>query len=155
MAQPRPVARSALLDTGPLAEALLATCAIPGVFLVVERDGRPLADGAYVANVPVRQAIELGAASLVVFDGRPRLASRGELKDVRNSMTAAFAASLQRQYVNDIHYARDLVPVLCLPGQPAGHIKGFDFANAGTTVQDARQAARNHLAELFTRQLSP
>jgi NTE family protein len=144
----------ALLRTGPLVEALLATCAIPGVFPMVQQDGRALVDGAYVANVPVRQAIELGAASIVVFDGRPRLASRGELKDVRNSMTAAFAASLQRQYVNDIHYARDRVPVLCVPGQPADHVKGFDFSHAGTMIQEARQIAGNYLAAVFTRQLS-
>jgi NTE family protein len=101
-----------------------------------------------VANVPVRQAIELGASSIVVFDGRPRLTSRGELKDVRYSMTAAFAAALRWQYLCDVEYARGLVPVLCLPGQPSGHIKGFDFSGVAAMISDAYATARGHLAAL-------
>jgi NTE family protein len=138
-----------LMHEGPLIEALLATCAVPGVFPMVRRNARLLADGAYVANVPVRQAIELGAASLVVFDGRPRLASRGELKDVRYSMTAAFAATLKQQYLHDVEYARHMVPVLCLPGQSSRHMKGFDFSNVGTTIKEAHEVARNHLTTAF------
>jgi NTE family protein len=137
-----------LLHTGPLIDALLATCAIPGVFPLVNWNDRWLADGGYVANVPVRQAIELGAASIVVFDGRPRLVSRGELKDVRYSMTAAFGAALRWQYLHDIEYARSLVPILCLPGQADGHIKGFDFSQVGSMIRDAHEVTRNYLAGL-------
>ncbi|MGC7095360.1 patatin-like phospholipase family protein [Amycolatopsis lurida] len=132
--------------SGELIEALLATCAIPGVFPLVRRGGRLLADGGYVANAPVRQAIELGAASIIVFDGRPRVPSRGEPRDVRDSMTAAFAAALGRQYENDIDYARGVVPVLCVPGQPTSHVKGFDFADAEAVIRHACQTARAHLA---------
>ncbi|MDX3191827.1 patatin-like phospholipase family protein [Streptomyces sp. MN03-5084-2B] len=135
----------AVLNEGELLDALLATCAIPGVFPLVRRGGELLADGGYVANTPVRQAIELGAASLVLFDGRPRIAARGEPRDVRDSMTAAFAAALNRQHVNDVEYARAHMPVLCLPGQPGGHIKGFDFTNAGTLIRDAQRAVEAFL----------
>ncbi|UOX85606.1 patatin-like phospholipase family protein [Amycolatopsis sp. FBCC-B4732] len=137
----------ALLEQGDLVDALLATCAIPGVFPLIRRDGKLLADGGYVANVPIRQAIDLGAASLVVFDGRPRLATRGEPKDVRDSTTAAFAAALNRQYVNDIEFARETMPVLCLPGQPTGHVKGFDFGNSAKMISDAQDASRHFLRQ--------
>lgn len=138
----------AVLDQGDLSDALLATCAIPGVFPSIRRDGRLLADGAYVANAPVRQAIELGAASLIVFDGRPRVPARDEPRDVRDTITAAFAAALNRQYVTDIEHARSVVPVMCLPGQCTRHIKGFDFTHAEMMIDDAREATRSFLHQL-------
>src|SRR5579872_3109753 len=57
-----------VIDSGPLVPALLASAAIPGVFPSVAHDGRRLFDGGVVANVPVRQALALGAQSLVVLD---------------------------------------------------------------------------------------
>jgi NTE family protein len=136
----------AILSDGPLLDALLATCAIPGVFPLIRRDGRLLADGGYVANVPVREAIDLGAASIVVFDGRPRIPLRQEPRDVRDSMTAAFAAALKRQYWNDVEYARTRVPVLCLPGQPMRHVKAFDFAACAEVIRHAHACVREYLA---------
>jgi NTE family protein len=135
-----------VLQEGDLTSALLATCAIPGVFPLVEVNGSFLADGGYVANVPVRQALDLGAASMVVLDGRPRIGSRGSPKDVRDAMTAAFAAALKQQYENDIAYARSRVPVLCPPGQPTGHVKGFDFEQVPSLIAGAREAAEVYFA---------
>ncbi|MEV4144083.1 patatin-like phospholipase family protein [Amycolatopsis sp. NPDC049691] len=139
---------AAVLDQGDLLDALLATCAIPGVFPVIRRDGKLLADGGYVANAPVRQAIDLGAGSLIVFDGRPRIPARGEPRDVRDTITAAIAANLNRQYDADIEYARSAVPVVCLPGQSTSHVKGFDFTHAGKMIHDAREAGRTFLRQL-------
>jgi NTE family protein len=136
------------LRAGDLVDALLATCAIPGVFPLVRRGDRILADGGCVANVPIRQAIELGAASLVVFDGRPRMVSRGDFRDVRASMTAALAAALKQQYECDLGHARRLMPVLCLPGQPSQHVRGFDFTDVAALIGAAHDAARAYLAPL-------
>lgn len=135
----------AVLRDGELIPALLATCAIPGVFPLVRLGERLLADGGYVANVPVRQAIDLGAASLVVFDGRPRIV-RDQPKDVRGSMTAAFAAALKQQHDNDLAHAATIMPVLRPPGQPASHVKGFDFTRTEAIIEDARAAASTYFA---------
>ncbi|MCS7483521.1 patatin-like phospholipase family protein [Umezawaea endophytica] len=137
-----------VLRDGALVDALLATCAIPGVFPLVRMGRRHLADGGYVANVPVRQALDLGAASIVVFDGRPRIASRGAPRDVRDSIRAAFAATLNQQYDSDVAHARRHVPVLCPPGQAAEHVKGFDFSTVETMIVTARAAARDYFAGL-------
>ncbi len=61
-------ARPYAVQDGPLLPALLASAAIPGIFPPVEHDGRRLFDGGVVANVPMRQAVAMGAGSLVVFD---------------------------------------------------------------------------------------
>src|SRR3974390_2630905 len=61
-------ARPHLLRDGPLLPALLASSAIPGIFPPVEHGSLRLYDGGLVANVPMRQAVAMGARSLVVLD---------------------------------------------------------------------------------------
>ena len=62
---PRPARMCCARDPGP---ALLASAAIPGIFPPVELGPRRLYDGGLVANVPMRQAVAMGARSLVVLD---------------------------------------------------------------------------------------
>jgi NTE family protein len=50
-----------VLDSGPLGTALRATMAIPAYFDPIERDGRLLADGGVLNNVPVDVARGMGA----------------------------------------------------------------------------------------------
>lgn len=57
-----------LVTTGKVWPAVVASCAIPGVFKPVRRDGLVLVDGGVVENVPVRSAIQLGADSVIACD---------------------------------------------------------------------------------------
>lgn len=50
-----------ILSEGDLVSAILASCAIPGVFLPIERDGRVLVDGGISCNVPVDVARDMGS----------------------------------------------------------------------------------------------
>lgn len=56
------------IQTGPIVTAMLANSAIPGIFPPVSRDGRDLYDGGLITNTPVREALAMGARSLVVLD---------------------------------------------------------------------------------------
>jgi NTE family protein len=60
--------RRVVLRDGPVATAVLASTAIPGVFPPVERDGRLLVDGSVVDMVPAGLARELGADIVVAVD---------------------------------------------------------------------------------------
>ena len=55
-------------SSGPMAEPLLASAAIPAVFPPVEIDGERYIDGAVVYDVPVQRAVELGATRLYVLN---------------------------------------------------------------------------------------
>jgi NTE family protein len=57
-----------VLDRGPLARAIRASCAIPGVFQPVEFQGRLLVDGGTVDNLPVTVAREKGADIVIAVD---------------------------------------------------------------------------------------
>jgi NTE family protein len=61
-------AEPALICSDDLQSALLASTAIPGIYPPVKRDGKRLYDDGPVANVPMRQALAMGARSLGVPD---------------------------------------------------------------------------------------
>jgi NTE family protein len=52
-----------LLSTGPAIESILATTAIPGIFLPVHLGGDVLMDGAIANNTPILTAAKLGAST--------------------------------------------------------------------------------------------
>jgi len=52
------------LDRGPLAPALEASIAIPGLFPPVELDGRWLVDGSLSADLPIAEAVRRGATEV-------------------------------------------------------------------------------------------
>ncbi len=59
-----------VLQDGPLARAVRASMAIPGVFTPVEIDGRMLADGGMVQNIPVETVRTMNADVVVAVELR-------------------------------------------------------------------------------------
>src|SRR4051794_34091137 len=90
--------RPVTFRTGPLQSALLASAAIPGLFPPVARDGRLFYDGGLGNNVPMMDAVAMGAQSLVVLD------TTSPTADLRppNSLIELFS------YVTEV-YARQMV----------------------------------------------
>ena len=60
-----------VLNSGDATTALLASSAVPWLLPPVEIDGRLLVDGAASADVPVRQALSLGARHIYVLPTAP------------------------------------------------------------------------------------
>jgi len=56
------------LSEGPVLDAVMATCAYPGVFPPVEWQGRRLVDGGLLDNLPVDSARALGADIVIASD---------------------------------------------------------------------------------------
>jgi len=136
-----------LIEEGDLRQALLASSAIPGVYPWVERDGRRLVDGGLAAMVPVHQAVERGAASVVVLDcGQYRPSSRRPdgLLDV---IVQSLAIAARQQVTSDLAVAED-VPVVYLPAPHAIRSTLFDFAHTGPLAEQAYADAVPMLAAL-------
>ncbi len=104
------------ITSGPLRPAVLASAAIPGVFPPVEHEGRVLVDGGMVANVPVRQALQLGARSLVILDCGLWGLSDSQPSTLVETMLRVAAMTVRRQLVVDLPAALEQVPVVFLPG---------------------------------------
>ena len=62
-----------VLNRGPLAPAVHASCALPGIFQPVEMDGRLLVDGGVLESLPVPTAKFLGADVIIAVDVGTRI----------------------------------------------------------------------------------
>jgi NTE family protein len=137
-----------VIDHGALLPALLASAAIPGVFSPVDHDGRRLYDGGVVANVPLRQAVAMGARSLVVLD----CTFPGHLLPVPESLaeTLLFTAmvTMRSQSILEAPLLAEHVPVIYLPGPAACRCSPFNFDSTALLIEDAYEAALSFLHDL-------
>jgi NTE family protein len=69
-----------VLGEGPLALAVRASMAIPGVFTPVEINGRVLADGGLVQNIPVETVRDMGADVVIAVELRLAATDRAKLE---------------------------------------------------------------------------
>ena len=135
-----------LMRDGELVPAILASAAIPGVYPPVRRGDRVLYDGGVLANVPIRQALAMGARSLVVLD----CTFPGHLPEVPGTLaeTLLFWATLgmRNQAVLEADLAAGAVPVLYLPGAPVQAVTPLDFGHTTELVDAAYEASTKFLA---------
>lgn len=101
--------------TGPIAPAVAASCAVPGLFAPVEVDGAHYYDGGLVHSIPVGRAIALGATEVHVLQvGRveqPLSVPRNPL-DVG---VVAFEIARRHRFVEEIAEVPDGVRLHVLP----------------------------------------
>lgn len=57
-----------IMDRGPVARAVLASCSIPGIFEPLEHEGRLLVDGGVLNNLPTDVCREMGADVVLGVD---------------------------------------------------------------------------------------
>lgn len=137
--------QAVLMTSGPLTPAILASSAIPGISPPVHHDGHVLYDGGVVANVPIRQALALGAKSLVVLD----CAFPGHLPRVPETLADAvlFWATLgmRNQAVLESERASGEVPVVYLPGAPVQAVTPLDFSHTAELISHAYTSSSEFL----------
>jgi NTE family protein len=136
------------LSDGPLADAVLAAAAIPGVLPPVRWRGRLLVDGAIADNTPVSHAVALGARRIYVLPTQnpadrslPR-PPRGALAAAVHAVTVLTNARLQ----GDLARCAPSAELIVLPAANPGHIPPTDFGHAGQLITGALAAARTALA---------
>lgn len=138
-----------LLTSGPLVPAILASSAIPGVYPPVRHEGRVLYDGGVLANVPIRQALAMGARSLVVLD----CAFPGHLPTVPTTLAESllFWATLgmRNQAALEAELASTEVPVLYLPGPAVRAMTPLDFTHTAELIEDSYVSSHEFLDGVF------
>jgi NTE family protein len=141
-------ARPHVLRDGLLLPALLASSAIPGIFPPVELGSQRLYDGGLVANVPMRQAVAMGARSLVVLDCN----FPGSIPEASGSIAEVLfytvLVTIRSQAVLEAPLVAAEVPVVYLHGPEPVRISPLDFRQTGTLIETAYEAARSFLDKL-------
>jgi NTE family protein len=132
-----------VLSHGSAMDALLASTAIPGVFPPVRIDGRWLMDGGVGADIPLRQAEELGATLSYIL---PR-ANPGPNARAAGALSALLRAGNQLQErSSDGAVAAAQHEVRFLPAPTSPGASPFDFRGTGPLIQDGYIRTKSWLA---------
>lgn len=113
-----------VLSAGSLSDAMRASMAIPGLLTPVERDGRFLADGGLVRNLPVEEARALGAERIIAVD----ISSPLEKFSGDSSLFGVAAQSIELLTYANIRTSQELLTADDLLLQPdLGDLEVEDF----------------------------
>lgn len=144
------------LSSGPAAEAILASTAIPGVFPPVEIDGKMLMDGAVAANTPMRLAAELGASRIIVLSTGYACALKEPPKRAIGRALHAITLMVNWQLMHEVQQLSDNIEVHIVPTLCPLAVSPFDFSQSEQLIQRAAQSSDRWIKEGgLTRQASP
>lgn len=133
------------LSSGPVVEAVLASCAIPGAFPAVRIGEHYLIDGAVASNTPVRIAIELGATRLIVlptgFACSVHTPPRGAIASLLHSVNLLIA----HQLVSELERYGGEVEIVTVPPLCPLSASAYDFSQAGELIERAAEQTRRWL----------
>lgn len=127
---------------GPLVDAVMASCAIPGVFPAVPLDDHQLMDGGIVNPVPVDVARRLGADIVIAIDVAPR-------PDPLPKLDSSYEVAMRAADISRLHLKRqrlrdaDLVIEVDL-----SELFWGDFTRLEDCVTAGRQAAEAALPRI-------
>jgi len=124
-----------VLARGPLKPALLASTALPGVFPIVEHDGRRLVDGGVVNSVPLWHALS-GPVDRVFVLNVSAVAGERPLRSPLDVVMTSFSHARSQRYDLDMRFAPTDVQVIELP-RPRDARDLFDFSGARELIDEA------------------
>lgn len=102
-------------ESGTLIDAILASCAVPGLLPPVEVDGQHFIDGGVVNSIPISRALHLGATTIYVLHvGNIET----ELRLPQNAWDVAFVAfeiARRHRFHHDLEHLPEGVAIHVLP----------------------------------------
>lgn len=143
-----------VITQGSIADAIVASTAIPAIFPVVEREGRRLFDGGVSANLPVQQAVAMGARSLVVLDAGAPTARPNEARSFHSIVARATSLLLRHQPRADLASVSVDVPTVVLPTPIPTASSVFDFRQTPELLFAAEGSTLRELHVLRIRTVS-
>lgn len=133
------------LSSGPVVDAVLASCAIPGAFPPVRIGEHYLIDGAVASNTPIRVAIELGARRLIVLPTGFACTIESPPRGAIASLMHAVNLLIAHQLVGELErYGGDAEIVTVPPLCPLS-LSPYDFSHAGELIERAAAQTRRWL----------
>ena len=100
-----------VLRDGPLAQALRASMALPGVFTPVEINGRLLADGGMVQNIPVETVLAMDADAVIAVELQLPPGDRKELETLTGVLSRAVDVMITRNEHDSLALAKAKVSI--------------------------------------------
>ncbi len=130
-----------VLDRGPVARAVRASSAIPGVFNPVEYQGKLLVDGGVIDNLPIAVARERGADIVIAVDISENVANF----NITNLVDVVLQ-SANIMFNENVKYKRKDADVLITPA--VGNVAMLDFTQKKRCMQAGIEAAQKALPDI-------
>lgn len=135
------------LSSGPVIDAVLASCAIPAAFPPVRIGAQYLMDGAVASNTPIRTAIELGAARLVVLPTGYACALQSPPRGALALMLHAITLLTARQLASDLERYGSEADIVTVPPLCPLAVSPYDFSRAAELIERAAAQTQRWLVE--------
>jgi len=123
-----------------VADAVLASCALPGFFPPREIDGRFFVDGALADNLPVALAATLGVDGVVAVDVGASSVLRAETQDEGFAAIFARATEIVFQQLLEVRLSRWAAPPLLLVQPRVEHVPMFSFEHTRELMDEGYRA---------------
>jgi NTE family protein len=130
------------LEDVPVAEAVFASCALPGFFPPREISGRHFADGALVGNLPVGLAGARGAEVVVAVDVGASSVLRADTQEAGFAAIFARASEIVFLNVTESRLANWRTPPMLLVQPRVEHIPIFSFDHNRELIEEGYRATR-------------
>ena len=135
------------LSTGPVVQAVLASCAIPAAFPPVRIGERYLVDGAVASNTPIGAAVECGARRVIVLPTGFACALKRPPRSAIACALQAITLLTAHQLVTEIEQFRTRVEIVTVPPLCPLAISPYDFSRADELIGRAADQTRRWLDE--------
>jgi len=123
-----------------VADAVLASCALPGFFPPREVEGRFCVDGALADNLPVGLAATLGVDGVVAVDVGASSVLRAETQDEGFAAIFARATEIVFQQLLEVRLSRWAAPPLLLVQPRVEHVPMFSFEHTRELMDEGYRA---------------
>jgi NTE family protein len=136
--------RAAILGSGPAVPALLASCAIPGVFPPVTIARREYIDGGVANHTPITVAVELRASTIYVLPvGYPWL--KREPTNALGMALHALARIVEQKLDAEVSANRTVADIHVLPALDLADVSPADFSHTRELIDWGHRAGRRYL----------
>jgi len=142
-----------VINSGSVLEALRASISIPGIFMVVKREGRYLVDGGLTTPVPVNVVKQMGADFVIAVNVNPDVSNRmgkgSQERAKANKEPNIFQVMMQSIYITTYSLARTSLGDADIVIEPdLANIGAGDFNKAGELITRGQQAAQKAIPEI-------
>lgn len=130
-------------ERGDLANAILASCAVPGMFVPIEYNGKKLIDGGIVEFTPTNTVRNLGANFVIAVDV---IADDSRLAATPQTAVGVFFQSAMLLLKTAASFQHNYADVVIRP--QVGHIRADEVGRAAEFIEAGETAAREAIADI-------
>ena len=131
---------------GSLMRAILASTALPGIFPPVAIDGELYIDGGVVNNVPISQAVSLGAKRVYVLTCGTATGGQRPIRRPLDVLVQAFAHARRARVPQDIIRYGGEAEIIMMPTFDPGYIGYSDPSQSARLIERAHAISASYLA---------